>query len=251
MATDFNAIFNNLIPLLLQAKQQRIANERQDKQLQLQAQQQATTGRQRERQLNITEENADKQLKQREKRYLNETYDGLSWSEKKVWLESGKHIPYGLNPLGEMRMINRNIQIEDTERQEKIDFQNLQEKQLQFSIDTFEREEEFRKLPFAEKRLVMEQRGLEQLLSIMDVDTKNFYPEEEKQAAEQQFKKVSEELEFMRSGDEPSLFPEGGDLDIPPKRTGGSQYNALFKAIGKRVDKGDFDWIKDVIRKFN
>ena len=87
--TNFNEVINNLLPLLLQAKQQRITNERRDKALQLQAQQQATAGRQRERQLDITESNAEKQLKQREKQYLNQTYDGLTWSEKKVWIESG------------------------------------------------------------------------------------------------------------------------------------------------------------------
>ncbi len=208
MATDFNAIFNNLIPLLLQAKQQRIANERKDKQLQLQAQQQATTGRQRERQLNITEENADKQLKQKERHYLGNTYDGLSWLEKKVWVESGNPIPSGVSPVSELRMINTNIQIEDTERQEKIDFQDLKEKQLNFAIGEQEREDKFRKLPFAERRLVMQQQGLEQSLAIMDADLMGIYSDEDKREREQQFSQVSEQLEIMRGGGGGDVIPD-------------------------------------------
>lgn len=245
MATDFNAVFNNLLPLLLQAKQQRIANERRDKQLQLQARQQATAGRQRERQLDLTEENAEKQLKQKERHYLGNTYDGLTWREKKVWLESGSPIPSGVNPIGELRMINQNIQIEDDEQQLKIDTQETRKQLLNLGLRNEQSEADIIKPVFKTSldrqrfgSLEANQTLIDRELLIPGIDKKRRTELiGQREAVRSEMEKFFPEGTFV--DDTLTLF-EGGDidLDIVPKVKTQAQVQAALSRFVKSVGLG-------------
>ncbi len=247
---DFNQIFNQLIPMLLQAKQQGITNQRRDQALALQAKQQATAGRQRERQLDLQEDQALRREKQQKQQYMNQAYDGLTWREKKVWLTSGRHIPYGLNPIAEMQMVQKNIDIEDRDAFMTQQRQDMHLELSEAQLADFKRQEYLRGLPLQERNLVEKLEGLNIFLAQAAQDPLRLViPEEQVEQMENLRSETQKQLEFLQTPgnqfeDILNLFDDK-DASLPVSDEDVSRVK-LLPLTGK-TQKAQFDMVRSAI----